>query len=66
MPKSLTPLQTCLHYWPILVAVAGLGYGAADWVIRHQQQDVVRDERLRVLEAVVVSEHPGYTLMIYP
>lgn len=59
-------MTTWLRYWPILVFLLGLGMGGVRLLIHHQAQDFLRDERLRILEVIVVSEYPSYTRMIYP
>ena len=55
-----------LPYWPIFVFAAGLGAGAVRLVLDHQRQDFIRDERLRLLETVTLSEHPEYTRLLFP
>jgi hypothetical protein len=55
-----------LKYVGIITLALGLLGGAARLVLSHLREDFIRDERLRVLEAVTLSEHPEYTLMIFP
>ena len=34
--------------------------------LAHVHEDERRDERLRILESITLSEHPEYTLLMFP
>lgn len=54
-------LKVILAYWPLIVfALAGI-----TGIQKHLDDDAKRDERIRVLERIVVSEHPAYSAAIY-
>lgn len=59
------PRNSWALFWSIFVFAAGLGAGTVRLVIDHQRQDFIRDERLRVLEMIVVSQFPEWTKAIW-
>jgi hypothetical protein len=57
------------QYAPFLgaaITVLGFGIKAVQMYDAHEIEDQRRDERLRVLERITVSEHPEYSSMLFP
>lgn len=62
--KKANPL---LDYWPHIVAVllSLLGSGTM-WVVNdHLKDDAYRDQQIRELQGIILSEWPQYTKTIY-
>ncbi len=58
--------RSWVSYWPVFVFAAGLGAGSVKLLVEHQRQDFIRDERLRLLESLVLQEYPQYTRLLFP
>lgn len=66
-------MKDVMRFWPVFLFVAvtlvggsvRLAFTTAASVQKHLDDDTRRDERIRVLERITVSEHPEYSATIY-
>ena len=63
MPKKSGPAGW-LPYWPILLGLLSLGGWAYRTIGVHAVEDERRNEKIRVLEHIIVSEFPRWTAAI--
>jgi hypothetical protein len=59
-------MDTLLKYWPVVVLVLGVLGAAGNSVVNtHLAADARRDQEIRELQGIILSEWPQYTKTIF-